>query len=231
LLTTFIGLLMNSTENKTIKVLLVEDHDIVRQGIKALLADEPETLVIGEARHGAEALQKLKDLSPDVVLMDLNMPVMNGLECTRQAKKEYPEVKILILSMHDNENYLIDMLEAGADGYILKNTTKEELLFAIRKIASDGVYMGPEFTLNMLAKYKASKGFTDILKHTDIKLTDREMDVLQLIAQGLTNVEMAGRLFTSVRTIETRRKKLLDKTKTTNTATLIRFAVLNGLIK
>ncbi|MCE3229299.1 MAG: response regulator transcription factor [Bacteroidetes bacterium] len=222
---------MNSTANKTIKVLLVEDHDIVRQGIKALLADNPDTLVIGEARHGAEAIEKVKALHPDVLLMDLNMPVMNGLECTRQVKKDFPEVKVLILSMHDNENYLIDMLEAGANGYILKNTSKDELLFAIKKIANDGIYMGPEFTLNMLAKYKASKGFTDVPKQTDIKLTDREMDVLHLIAQGLTNVEMARKLFTSVRTIETRRKKLLDKTKTTNTATLIRFAVLNGLIK
>jgi two-component system response regulator NreC len=212
-------------------IFLVEDHDIVRQGIKALLDGEENIVIVGEAGNGAEAIEKLKTIKPDVVLMDMNMPVMPGLECTRQIKKKYPEMKILILSMHDHESYLIDILDAGANGYILKNTSKDELVFAIKKIANDGIYMGPEFTLNMLAKYKNEAGFISKVLKPGINISEREMKVLELIAEGLTNTEMAGRLFTSVRTIETRRKKLLEKTGTKNTATLIRFSVLNGLIK
>jgi DNA-binding NarL/FixJ family response regulator len=161
----------------------------------------------------------------------MNMPVMNGLECTRKLKQEFPKKKVLVLSMHDHESYLIDMLDAGADGYILKNTTKDELLFAIRKVASDGIYMGAEFTISMLAKYKSTVGYLRTPPKADLKITEREMDVLERIAQGKTNAEIARELFTSVRTIETRRKNLLEKTGTSNTATLIRFAVLNSLVK
>jgi DNA-binding NarL/FixJ family response regulator len=213
----------------SIKVLLVEDHDIVRQGIRALIENEPEVQVVGEASNGSEALSQLKNSDARVILMDMNMPVMNGLECTRKVKQQYPDKKVLILSMHDHESYLIDLLEAGADGYILKNTNKDELIFAIKKIANDGIYMGPEFTLNMLAKYKAAAGFVPA-RMKDINITDREMDVLSLVAEGHTNIEIAKQLFTSVRTIETRRKNLLDKTGTSNTATLIKYAVQNGLI-
>jgi DNA-binding NarL/FixJ family response regulator len=212
-----------------VKILLVEDHDIVREGIKVLLESEKDAFVIGEARNGEEALEKMRKSRPDVVLMDINMPVMNGIECTRQIRREFPETKVLVLSMYDHESYFIEMLESGANGYLVKNASRDELLFAIKKIVNEGVYFGPEFTLNMLAKYKAATGHSSA--RTDVKLTDREMDVLRLIAMGYTNTEMAKTLFTSVRTIETRRKKLLDKTGTTNTATLIKFAVLNGLIK
>ncbi|MCW3077762.1 MAG: DNA-binding response regulator [Bacteroidetes bacterium] len=216
---------------KPLKVLLVEDHDIVRHGIKALLEDEPAVQVVAEAANGMEALDQIARYHPEVVLMDMNMPVMNGLECTQKIKLIFPHVKILILSMHDHESYLINLLEAGANGYILKNTSREELIFAIRKIGNDGMYMGPEFTMNMLAKYKAASGFIGNPVKTNIAITDRERDVLNLIAEGLTNTEMAQKLFTSVRTIETRRKNLLTKTGTTNTATLIKFAVKNGMIK
>lgn len=214
-----------------VSVFLVEDHEIVRHGIKLLLESEHDIVIAGEASNGAEAVSKLGQVQPDVLLMDMNMPVMNGLECTRIVKKEYPSVKVLILSMHDHESYLIDMLDAGADGYILKNSSREELVFAIKKIANDGIYMAPEFTLSMLAKYKMETAKGRKPENPDIQLTEREKDVLDLIAEGYTNVEIANKLFTSVRTIETRRKKLLEKTGTKNTATLIRFAVLNGLIK
>ena len=218
------------TEISAIKVMLVEDHDLVREGIQSLLETDGEISVIGEARNGSEAINKIGMLDPDVILMDMNMPVMNGLECTRLIRKNYPGKKILILSMHDHENYLIDLLDAGADGYILKNSSKSELLFAIKKIANNGMYMGAEFTLGMLAKYKASNSYKGVSAR-DLNITDRELDVLNLIAQGKTNSEIANELFTSVRTIETRRKNLLDKTNTTNTATLIKFAFQNGLLK
>lgn len=215
----------------SIKVLLVEDHDIVRQGIRALLEGENDIEVCGEANNGEEALRLVKKTNPDLVLMDMNMPIMNGVEATKKIKAEFPRTKILILSMHDHENYLIEMLDAGADGYILKNSSRTELLFALWKIANDGKYMGAEFTFSMLEKFKASNMGIPSIKRADIKITDREMDVLLLVADGKTNQEIAQQLFTSVRTIETRRKNLLDKTGTTNTATLIKYAVQHGLVK
>lgn len=213
-----------------VKIFLVEDHDIVRQGIKALLSGESSVIVTGEASNGSEVIPMLKKQKPDVLVMDMNMPVMNGLETTKFIKKEYPEIKILILSMHDHESYLIDLLDAGADGYILKNSTKDELLFAIHKIVGGGMYIAPEFTMNMLAKYKMSMTTNFKSGASTVDLSEREQAVLDLIAEGYTNLEIASKLFISVRTIETRRKKLLEKTGTVNTATLIRFAVKNGLI-
>jgi DNA-binding NarL/FixJ family response regulator len=133
--------------------------------------------------------------------------------------------------MHDHESYLIDLLEAGGDGYLLKNSSKEELVFAIKKIANNGIYMGPEFTLNMLTKYKSASGLVASREKRELNISEREMEVLNLVAEGRTNIEIARTLFTSVRTIETRRKNLLDKTQTNNTATLIRYAVQNGLVK
>lgn len=211
-----------------VKVFLVEDHEIVRHGIRALLEGEPDIIVTGEAPNGVEMLKKLENDQPDVLLMDMNMPEMGGVECTTQVKSKYPAVKVLILSMHDHESYLVDMIYAGADGYILKNSSREELLFAIRKVANDGVYISSEFTLNMLARQNRR----DLRKQSSppVVLSEREMDVLLLIAEGHTNTEIANKLFTSVRTIETRRKNLLDKTGTNNTATLIRYAVMNGLV-
>lgn len=211
-----------------VKVFLVEDHEIVRQGIKALLEGEPDVTVIGEAPNGVEMLKKLETEQPDVLLMDMNMPEMSGVECTTQVKKKFPGVKVLILSMHDHESYLVDMIYAGAEGYILKNSSREELLFAIRKVANEGVYISSEFALNMLAKNNKRDHRKPVTP--PVILSDREMDVLTLIAEGHTNTEIANKLFTSVRTIETRRKNLLDKTGTTNTATLIRYAVMNGLV-
>lgn len=217
----------------SVKIILVEDHAVVREGLKALLSTENNLEVVAEASNGEEAYQLVQKLRPDLVVMDMNMPVMSGLECTRILKKEFPEIRILILSMYDHESYLVDLLDAGADGYVLKNSKKEELLFAINKVANDGMYIGPEFTMNLLTKKRLEKSIAAQEQEQKLRvdISDREMEVLELIAQGMTNAEMANRLFISVRTIETRRKKLLEKTGTTNTATLIKFSIQNGLIK
>jgi DNA-binding NarL/FixJ family response regulator len=216
--------------NMSIKILLAEDHEIVRKGIKALFENSNDFNIVGEASNGKEALEKTIELHPDVILMDMTMPVMNGLECTRIIKERFNTIKILILSMHDEEQYLIEMLDAGADGYVLKSNSRDELAFAIKKIVNGGAYVSPEFTINMLAKYKAASGFSATSK-INVTLSPREMDVLYLIAEGLTNIEIANKLFTSRRTVETHRKRLLEKTHTTNTATMIKFAVQHGLVK
>jgi DNA-binding NarL/FixJ family response regulator len=213
------------------KILLVEDHTIVRQGLRAMLEKEFGLDVIGEASSGIETLDKVKTLLPDIVLIALNSPLEEGVESARQIRTLHPEIKILILSMHDDEAYLIRMFDVGANGYILNNTTKDELIYAINKIAKDGIYIDPEITLKILAKYKQTYDKVELTQKVSVSLSDREKDVLKLIAEGLTNIEMSRKLFTSVRTIETRRKSLLTKTGTTNTATLIKFAVENGLVE
>jgi DNA-binding NarL/FixJ family response regulator len=211
-----------------ITVLLVEDRNSVRQNLKNLLRDEMR--IIGEATNGKEALEQLKHLKPDIVVMDIEMPVMDGIEGTRQIKKQYPGIKILILSMHDHES-LLELLDAGADGYVLKNSPKEELIFAIKKIARDGIYIAPELTLSILSRYRSQRKTVPVKqKKKSIDLSERESEILQMIARGMTNVEMADKLFLSVRTIESHRKKMLEKTRTTNTATLIRYAAENGLL-
>jgi two-component system response regulator NreC len=213
----------------TLKMLLVEDHDIVRQGVRSLIENEPGIEIVAEAGNGQAALEICRQMKIDVVLMDINMPVMGGLECTRLMKKEFPEIKILVLSMHDFENYLIDLLQAGANGYILKNSCNRELAFAIRQVANGGMYIGPEFTLSILDKIKNGVNLLGY-QGPAISLSEGEAQVLELIGEGLTNIQMANRLFISVRTIESRRKKLLEKTGTTNTATLIKFSIKHGLI-
>jgi DNA-binding NarL/FixJ family response regulator len=212
-----------------IKILIAEDHAIVREGIRALFENDREITVIGEASNGKKALDKIPQLNPDLVLLDFNMPVMNGLECTRLIREQFPNIKILILSMRDDETGLLQMLDAGADGYLLKDSSKTDLAFAIKKIMNQGMYISAEFTMRMIAKYKEAIRFAKKEKNV-VPLSPREMDVLHLIAQGFTNLEIANKLFTSRRTIETHRKKLLEKTHTSNTATLIKFAVQNDMI-
>jgi DNA-binding NarL/FixJ family response regulator len=218
---------MNIAMHAPIRVLLVEDIDIVREGIRSMLDPETGIEVIAEAIRGENALNLIKLHLPEIVILKMNMPGMNGAEFTNRIKHEFPTIKVLMLSMPDSERRLVEMLSAGADAYLLKNASRKELVFAIKSISDNRSFFSPEFMHSLLAKYKAIVGIQPT--EVSIKLSDREMDVLKLIADGLTNTEMARTLFTSVRTIETRRKKLLDKTGTTNTATLIKFCVSTGL--
>lgn len=211
-----------------IKIILVEDHDIVRQGVRSLLENDPEIDIVAEATNGIEALEICSKMQVDVAVIDINMPKMNGVDCTRIMKKQFPGIKVLILSMHNDEHYLVDVLQAGAEGYILKDSCRNELGFAIRKINFGGLYIDPEFTLSILGKYMSGISNT---RYTGPAITEGEIQVLDLIAQGLTNTQMANKLFISVRTIESRRKKLLEKTGTVNTATLMKFAIKHGLLK
>lgn len=210
-----------------VTILLVEDRSSVREHLKSLLEDEVK--IIGEATNGKEAMEQLKRLKPNVVIMDINMPVMGGIEATRKIKQNYPNTKVLVLSMHDHES-LLELLDAGADGYVLKNSPKEELVFAIHKLAKNGKYIGSEFTMSVLSRFRKEARSVPKKQKESIDLSDRELEILHMIAQGMTNVEMARKLFLSVRTVESHRKKILEKTRTTNTATLIRYAAENGLL-
>jgi DNA-binding NarL/FixJ family response regulator len=214
-----------------IRVLLTDDHTILRDGIRALLTLQPGLEVVGEAGNGQELLALLESTPADVVLMDINMPVMDGFETMAHLREQYPDLRVLVLSMLDHENYVHRMLEAGAYGYVLKNADITEISHAIRTVAAGRPFLCTELGLDLLNKLVrtsvvVSEG--NRLKSGD--LSKRELEVLHLIAEGLTNSEIADRLFTSKRTIETHRQNIIEKTQTKNTAALIKFAVSNGLL-
>lgn len=223
-----------------IKVILVDDHKIIRDGIKSLLKEDHEIQVIGEAANGTELIDLIARLEADVVLMDINMPKMDGFETTKYLKEHHPEIKILVLSMLDHENYITKMFGAGALGYLLKNTGRDELVHAIQLVASGNTYICSDIAINLLKNVNHSN--TEIQpksennkettkeKHINGDLSKREVEVLKLIAEGFTNAEIADKLFTSKRTVESHRQKLIEKTQAKNTAALIKYAISNNLI-
>ncbi|WP_207425524.1 response regulator transcription factor [Pedobacter sp. SYSU D00535] len=210
-----------------IKVFLAEDHNIVRNGIKSLIEKENEIVVVDEAVNGIEAIQKLANgVDAQILLTDLNMNGLNGLGLLEEIKRNNPQLKVLFLSMVDNEQYLLEAMRAGAAGYLLKNISRDELLFAIKHVAAGSKYICSEMSVKLLNKAAFSAPNTG----SGIELSRREKEVLLLIAEGFTNNEIAEKLFTSRRTVEGHRQNLLEKTGTRNTAALIRFAVQSGLV-
>ncbi|QHL89214.1 response regulator [Nibribacter ruber] len=214
-----------------IKVILADDHTLIRDGLKSLLKSDRSIQVIGEAENGVQLLELLETLTPDVVMLDLNMPVMDGFKTLEQLKVKYPQVKVLVLTMLDQDSYVTKVRTAGALGYVLKTAGRTELIHAIKTVAEDNSYICSEVALNLLNRVNNgpgdqpeanSKGPSDLSK--------REMEVLRLIAEGYTNAEIADKLFASKRTIESHRQHLIEKTKAKNTATLIKYAIQQGLI-
>lgn len=212
-------------------IFLVDDHAIVRDGIKALLANEPGLEVVGEAGNGQELLDRLPTTPTDVVLLDMNMPVLDGLATTLRLQAEHPKVRILVLSMLNHERYIGQLLDAGAHGYVLKSADKGEITSAIQAVAAGKQFLCSEVGLAMLRKVLAKE---EVIDEVEIKrpnqLTRRESEILQLLAEGFTTSEMAEKLFTSKRTIETHRQNILEKTHTKNTAALIKLAMTQGLL-
>ena len=213
-----------------IKILLAEDHKILRDGIKSLLKDEPEITVVGEARNGKEAIDILSDTDVNIAILDINMPGMGGLETARYIKDNHSDTKTLILSMMDDENYLLKGFEAGASGYLLKSTGRDELLFAINKIANGECYVCSELACALMERVKEQLN-TELGETEAIDFSDREMQVLELMAEGMTNAEIADKICASRRTVETHRKNLIEKTSSKNTASLIKFAITRRIIK
>ena len=215
------------------RLLLADDHTILRDGIRALLSAEADLDVVGEAGNGAEVLEILENTPADVVLMDVQMPVLDGFATMPELRRRFPNVRVLVLTMLDNENYVARMLEAGALGYVLKNAAITEITYAIRTVAAGNPFLCTEIGLNMLYKAVAQTASTSSGEadgHTGADLTSRELEVLKLIAEGFTNSEISDQLFTSKRTIETHRQNIIAKTQAKNTAALIKLAVSRGLI-
>lgn len=215
-----------------INILLAEDHNIVRNGIKMLLETDANIKIVGEAINGKEVLKKLKErLDVDIILTDINMPEMDGITLIKEAKQLNPEILVVILSMHDNEKYVLQAFSEGASGYVLKNVGADELLFCLNFVANGNKYLCTELTMKMIDNIILNKLYLPNDNNTKIDFSTREIEVLNLIAEGLTNSEMSEKLFISKRTVEGHRQSLLEKTGSKNTATLIRFAILNGIVQ
>jgi DNA-binding NarL/FixJ family response regulator len=211
-----------------IRIVLADDHQVVRKGFKALLSAEPDFSVIGEAGEGLEALNLVERLQPEIVVLDLMMSGINGLEVTRQLSKKSPKTSVVILSMHSNEAYVLEALRSGAKAYILKESSPEELIKAIREVSCGRRYLSSPLSERAIEAYT---------RKTEVKepepydqLTTREREILQLAAQGCTNTEIAKRLFISSRTVETHRTNLMRKLDLHNHIQLIQFAIQHGII-
>ncbi len=213
-----------------IHVLLAEDHHIVRNGIKLLLESDEEIKVVGEAVNGLETLELLANSEVDMVITDVNMPEMDGMELLGEIKGKYPKIKVVMLSMHDHEKYVIEVFKIGGDGYLLKNISAEELIFAIKFINKGHRYLCTELTMFQVDRLVQGKLHLVALKD-EMEFSLRELEILQLIAEGMTNLEMSEKLFLSKRTIEGHRQSLLDKTGCRNSAALIRYGVQHGYIQ
>lgn len=213
-------------------ILLVDDHAVLRGGLKALLNCQPDMEVIGEAGDGREAIVQVRQTSPDIVLMDIGMPGINGLDATRLVKQANPEVKVLILSMYDDESYLRQVLQAGASGYVLKNAADVELLSAIRAVQRGEIYIYPSLTKalidDLMGKETGGRGNerNDIAEN----LSPREEEVLRLVARGYTNQQIADQLVLSVKTVETYKARIMEKLKIKGRAQLVRYALEKGLL-
>lgn len=213
-----------------IRLLLVDDHSLVRAGIRSLLETQPDFEVVGETGDGAEAIRLARELEPTLVLMDLALPGMSGLEATREIKKLTPSVNVLALTMQDNEEYFFPMLNAGASGYILKEATSQELIAAIRAVYAGGAYLSPAVARTVLEDYL--QGVTAGQERDSYSgLTAREREVLKLAAQGKTNREMAEALYLSTKTVEKHRASMMRKLGLANRSELVRFAIRKGLIE
>jgi DNA-binding NarL/FixJ family response regulator len=218
------------SKEKKIRVLLAEDHILVRQGFRRILEDDPGISVVGEARTGLEAIDQCKELKPDVVVMDLSMPDLGGLEATAEILKAEPQIKILILSMYSNEAYVRKAFELGAKGYILKNAIEVDLTRAVMALAEGQAYFSPGVSHIVLESMKAGT-FQGTSQDPYEKLTLREKEVLQLIAQGKSNKEIATLLNISVNTVAVHRAHVMETLNLHRTAELVLFAVKKGLIQ
>ncbi|NOX48314.1 MAG: response regulator transcription factor [Chlorobi bacterium] len=214
---------------KEIRLLIVDDHQIIIDGLKSLLEDEAGIRLMGEANNGKEALDILKLLDVDIVLMDIDMPIMNGIEATKHILKDFPNVKVVILSMHKEGGLIKNLISIGAHGFLLKNSDQAQLVEAIRKVASGDKYFSPEVTMSLLNKTSIN---TSTLNGIDLlsQLTERETEILKLIAEGFSNKEIGEKLFISHRTVDTHRTNLMKKLDVGNIAGLIKLAIQNGLV-
>lgn len=215
--------------DRTITIFLADDHTIVRQGLAKLLAAEPNLRVIGEAQNGREAVKKVQGLKPDLVIMDIAMPLLNGIEATRQIKKLSPQTKVIILSMHSHDRYISELISLGASGYLLKDSTGEEIVKAISAAMKGDVYLSPSISRRVIEDYLTLKKKSS-REDLYTKLSNRERELFQMIAEGHSTKEISGILFISPSTVKTHRSNIMEKLQLDNISQLIQFAIRLGIV-
>lgn len=213
-----------------IRVLICDDHTILREGIRLLLNSQPDIEVVGEAMDGRVAVDQARALKPDVILMDIAMPLLNGLEATKQIHRDNPNVHVLVLTMYESDEYVAQMLEAGASGYVLKKVAGSELANAIRAVYQGEAFLYPSITKRLIEDYLRRVETGQERASLD-SLTDREREVLQLIAEGHTNKEIADMLSLSIRTVENHRAHVMQKLGIHDRGDLIKYAIQKGIIE
>ncbi len=213
-----------------IKLLLADDHAVLRGGLKTLFNAQPDMEVIAEAANGQEAVVKSQESAPDIVLMDITMPGLNGFEATREIKRQNPAIKVLVLTMHDDESYLYQMFRAGADSYVPKRAADTELLDAIRATYRGEHFIHASMTKGLVDKLRYEEMPRPVTSNDKEKLSQREAEVLQLLAVGYTNQQIADKLYLSVKTVETYKARLKEKLGLRGLAELVRYAITIGLL-
>lgn len=214
-------------KHRPIKVLLADDHFLVREGLRSSLSEYPHIQIVGEASNGREAVDKAHRLSPDIVLMDINMPEMNGLEATAALRKRGSGARVLALTVHNNKQYILQIIRSGAQGYVLKDTSPDELVRAIQAVLKGEAFFSPSVSSVVLQLLRDENRATS--PGDSPSLTPRETQIVRLVAAGKTNKEIAAELNVNVRTIETQRYQLMRRIKVRNAAELTRFAIECGL--
>ncbi len=212
---------------ESVKIVIADDHQMFIDGVKVLIRNEKRFEIIGEALNGAQALELVEKLSPHILITDINMPGMSGIELTKLVKEKFPETKVLVLTMYNDREIISEIFSTDAEGYILKNTGKQELITALSRLADDGTFYSAEVMSVMLAQAKKEK---KIREQTEI-LSPREVEIIQLITQEFSTAQIAEKLFISPRTVDTHRKNIIAKTGVRTIVGLIRFAYDNDLLK
>lgn len=213
----------------SLRIFLADDHTVMREGLKSLVNAQADMEVIGEADNGRTALQKAKELQPDVVIMDVSMPELNGIKVTEQLKRTCQRIKVLVLTAHDESGYLRQLLQVGASGYLLKKAAAEELINAIRAVAAGGVYLDPTLAGKVVGGYVGSRRLRGTTQGND--LSEREAEVLRLVAWGYTNKEIGSYLTISVKTVETHKANILEKLDLRSRVEMVRYALRQGWLR
>ncbi len=214
---------------KTIKLVIVDDHDLFREGLRFVLSKNPDFDIIDEASNGLEYLNKIKTVKPDIVLLDIDMPIMNGINATIKSLELYPDLKIIVLSMHGDQEHYLKMIESGVKGFVLKDAGSKELTIAINEVFNNRNYFSQELLMKIILRKEQSPIGEKLIKQLEI--SDRELEVLKLLCEAYSNNQIAEKLFISPKTVEGHKAKLMDKTNTTNSVSLVLYAIKNHIVE
>ncbi len=215
-----------------IRILFADDHAIVRDGLRSLFKSDSQFVVVGEAVDGTEAVRLIEKSRPDVAILDISMPNVSGVEATRIIKKDYPHTRVLILTIHENEEFIQEMISAGADGYVLKNAEKKEIFDGVRAVAGGGTFFSPVVSKVLLESLvRKTRNKEPFATNGENRLTNREIEVLRLIADGLTSKQIADKLFLSVTTVNSHRTNIMKKLNIHETVSLVKYAIQKKLVE